>query len=165
MCLYIACMNLSCRCHCRCRHVAPLVYAVVVIAVAALSGCGGGGGKTALWPSPPPTPAPPISPTPTPVPTASPTPTSVVVAITPATAVLDVSRSLSFAAQVFGTPDSAALWSVTEANGGTVTDTGVYTAPAAAGTYHVLVASRADATKIAVATVRVRAATGTVSVN
>ncbi len=47
-------------------------------------------------------------------------------------------------------------WSVQEgAAGGTVSTTGVYTAPANAGTYHVVATSQADTTKIATVAVTV----------
>lgn len=52
-------------------------------------------------------------------------------------------------------------WSVTEgAAGGAVSATGLYTAPASAGTYHVVVAAKADAAKKATATVTVDSAGG-----
>lgn len=84
---------------------------------------------------------------------------------TPSPAVVDVSSSLPFAAQVTGAVDTGVTWSVYEDGGGVITAGGVYSAPATAGTYHVLATSNADTSKVAVVDVRVRAASGTVTVN
>jgi chitinase len=46
-------------------------------------------------------------------------------------------------------------WSVQEASGGTIDPTGLYTAPAAAGTYHVVATSVADSTKSGISVVTV----------
>jgi hypothetical protein len=51
-------------------------------------------------------------------------------------------------------------WSVRESGGGTVSSSGSYTAPAGAGTYHVVATSQADATKSATATITVTASGG-----
>ena len=45
--------------------------------------------------------------------------------------------TVAFRAQVTGTADSSVTWQVAEADGGTVDATGLYTAPAAEGTFHV----------------------------
>jgi hypothetical protein len=63
---------------------------------------------------------------------------------------------VSFAATVTGTADDGVVWSVQEGpSGGSVTSTGEYTAPATAGTYHVVAASHADTTWQQVAAVTV----------
>ena len=60
-----------------------------------------------------------------------------------------------FQATVFGTSDTAVAWSVQEATGGSVDADGTYTAPATAGTYHVVATSHADPTKSSAAAVSV----------
>ena len=80
----------------------------------------------------------------------SPPPPPVVVAVAPATAALDACQSATFTATVTGTSNGAVTWSVQEgAAGGSVTTAGVYTAPQAAGTYHVVAASVAAPASIA----------------
>ncbi|MFL5309649.1 MAG: hypothetical protein ACJ79H_04255 [Myxococcales bacterium] len=62
-----------------------------------------------------------------------------------------------FTVSVTGTQDTSVTWSVLEgASGGTVSADGLYTAPSAPGTFHVVAASHADASKSASATVVVR---------
>lgn len=56
-------------------------------------------------------------------------------------------RTQQFEAIVTGTDNKAVDWRVQESNGGSITNTGLYTAPTAPGTYHVIATSRADATK------------------
>ncbi len=66
--------------------------------------------------------------------------------------------SLTFTAAVSGTSNTAVTWSVQEGvAGGTITSTGVYTAPKSAGTYHVVAVSQADPSKSATAEVLVPA--------
>ncbi len=87
------------------------------------------------------------------------TPTPVVaVTISPKTATVAAGGTRTFTAAVTGTSNTAVTWSVQEASGcGSVTAAGVYTAPAAAATCHVVATSSADATKTDVATVTVTA--------
>ncbi len=83
-------------------------------------------------------------------------PPPITVAVTPATGTTDACKTLTFTATVGGTANQAVTWSVQEgAAGGTITAAGVYTAPANAGTYHVVATSAADSSKTAVATVTV----------
>src|SRR5262245_11346698 len=97
----------------------------------AASGCGGG----ATLPNPPP----PIS-----------------VQISPNAVTVSEGASQSFTAIVTGTNNTAVLWSVQEgAAGGTITAVGSYTAPATAGTFHVIATSQADSSKSAAATITV----------
>jgi hypothetical protein len=72
---------------------------------------------------------------------------------------MTTSGSTTFTATVTCTTNTNVTWSVVEANGGSITSSGVYTAPATAGTYHVKATSAADMTKSATATVTVNAAT------
>lgn len=87
------------------------------------------------------------------------------IAVSPSPSVLDVSSSLTFVAQITGAVDTAVTWSVQEAEGGAINSEGVYNAPATAGVYHVRATSNADPGKVAVVEVRVRAASGSVTVD
>src|SRR5438067_2377768 len=93
----------------------------------------------------------------------TPAPT-VMISITPHTTSVTSSGSVSFSAIVTGTANTAATWKVQEGSaGGAVTAAGVYTAPSAAGTYHVVATSVADPSKNDTATVNVTAVVVTVS--
>lgn len=84
--------------------------------------------------------------------------TSVSVAISPTLASMPTNGSQTFIATVARagiTIQDQVAWSVVEANGGSITSDGVYTAPATAGTYHAKATSGADSTKSATATVTV----------
>jgi uncharacterized protein YjdB len=85
------------------------------------------------------------------------TPTPVVaVDLVPSTASLSAGQAITFRATVTGTSNTAVIWSVQESSGcGSVTQAGVYTAPASARTCHVVATSSADSTKSATATVTV----------
>jgi hypothetical protein len=90
--------------------------------------------------------------------TTAPAPPPVVtIAVAPQTASTTTGQSLQFTATVAGSADTSATWAIAEAGGGTVTTTGLYTAPAAAGTYHVVATSGADGTRTATAAVTVAA--------
>src|SRR6266852_5790812 len=85
------------------------------------------------------------------------------VSVTPSSTSVSSGSTVSFTATVTGTSagqSSAVTWSVQEAGGGTVNSSGTYTAPATAGTYHVIATSVADPTKHGSATVLVTAAAG-----
>jgi hypothetical protein len=76
------------------------------------------------------------------------------VAVAPATGAVDACRPLTFTATVTNATNGSVTWSVQEgAAGGSITAGGVYTAPATAGTYHVVARSNADPTKTSVAEV------------
>ena len=78
------------------------------------------------------------------------------VAIEPAAATLSSGKSLRFIATVSGSDDVTATWSLQEGDaGGLIQPDGTYTAPAAAGIYHLIAASQADPAKNATATVTV----------
>jgi hypothetical protein len=83
----------------------------------------------------------------------------VAVTISPATASVVASKTQGFSCAITNSTDTACTWTVREgATGGSVTAAGVYAAPSAAGTYHVVATSHADATKSATATITVTAA-------
>jgi hypothetical protein len=82
----------------------------------------------------------------------------VAVTVSPRTTTVAAGGSVAFTATVTGTTNTAVAWSVQETSGcGSVTQAGVYSAPAAAATCHVVARSAADATKSDVATVTVTA--------
>ncbi len=66
------------------------------------------------------------------------------VVVTPGTVSLAQLASQTFTAVVTATGDTNMTWTVQETDGGVITAGGVYTAPAAAGTYHVVATSVAD---------------------
>ncbi|MGB8990354.1 MAG: Ig-like domain-containing protein, partial [Candidatus Sulfotelmatobacter sp.] len=78
----------------------------------------------------------------------------VAVSISPASASLLTGVTQQFTATITGTSNAAVTWSTT---GGTVSTDGLYTAPAATGTYTVTATSQADTTKSAFAAVTVTA--------
>jgi hypothetical protein len=82
---------------------------------------------------------------------------SVSVAISPSSAMVGQGATASFSATVSGTVVNASVtWSVQEgAAGGTVSSAGLYTAPQAAGTFHLVATSQADPSKNATATITV----------
>lgn len=86
----------------------------------------------------------------------------VAVTIAPATAALAPGGTVTFTATVTGASTEAVTWSAT---GGTITTAGVYTAPAAFGTYSVTAQSVADASRRATALVTVTSYTTGVSVH
>ncbi len=91
----------------------------------------------------------PPAPTPTP-------PAPVSVTITPASATADACRTLAFTATVSGTSNGAVTWTIQEGSaGGTIAADGIYTAPATAGTYHVVASSQESPGSSAVAAVTV----------
>ena len=91
-------------------------------------------------------------------PSASSPPSSVSVAIVPLTATVPEGGSLSFLATVKGVADTTVRWSVT---GGSITSSGVYTAPNTVGIYSVVATSVADAKAFASAVVTVELPTST----
>jgi hypothetical protein len=74
------------------------------------------------------------------------------VTISPGSVNLVAGGSAQFSAAVTGTNNTAVNWSVLEgAPGGTVTSTGLYTAPPYAGAFHVVATSQADSSQSATA--------------
>ncbi|MCJ8158430.1 glycoside hydrolase family 18 protein [Sphingomonas sp. LaA6.9] len=85
-----------------------------------------------------------------------PPPPVVQVSIAPADVEIVPSAIQQFACTVTGSTNTQCNWRVQEgAAGGTISAAGLYTAPAATGTYHVIAASAADPNRTATATVRV----------
>jgi hypothetical protein len=83
---------------------------------------------------------------------------AVAVTISPVTATLASGGTQQFTASVTGTTDGTVTWSIQEgAAGGTISSGGLYTAPASAGTYHVVATSNADHGKTAISVVTVTA--------
>lgn len=88
------------------------------------------------------------------------TPPAVAVSLSPTAAALTYGGTQQFTAAVTGATNTGVTWTVQEgAAGGAISSTGLYTAPSAAGTYHVVATSAADPTRSAVATVTVSAPT------
>jgi hypothetical protein len=79
-------------------------------------------------------------------------PTQVSISVSPGTANIQTGGQQQFTASVFGTSNTGVAW---KATGGTVTTTGLYTAPSTAGTYTVTATSAADSTKSASSTITV----------
>jgi len=78
------------------------------------------------------------------------------VTISPSTATLRPGDAAVFNATVSGSSNSAVTWTVQEgATGGSISDTGVYTAPVTNGTFHVIATSQANTTALATAAVTV----------
>jgi hypothetical protein len=119
-------------------------WAVIAFFVYAAVGCGGGGGGGGNQGGN----AGPIS-----------------VTVSPPTTSGTLGDTVNFSAQVSGTGNQAVTWSIQEgAAGGVVSNTGVYTAGVVPGVYHVVATSQADASKSALATIVVRAGSGTINV-
>jgi len=70
-----------------------------------------------------------------------------------------VNQNVNFTADVRRSDNKKVTWSAVETNGGNISATGIYTAPATAGTYHVKAVSAADPTKSATATITVESTT------
>lgn len=81
-------------------------------------------------------------------------PTQVSVSVSPGTASLQAGGQQQFTALISGTSNTAVTWT---ASGGTITTSGLYTAPAAAGTYTVTALSAGSSSTSASATVSVSA--------
>lgn len=79
------------------------------------------------------------------------------ISISPTTTTVNQGSTKQFTATVTGTTNTAVTWSVTGTGNGSITSAGLYTAPAKAGTFTVVVKSSADTTKTASATITVSA--------
>ncbi len=80
---------------------------------------------------------------------------SVAVTISPAKATLYAGETQSFVVTISGIDDKSVNWAVDEEEGGTISVSGLYTAPKLQGVYHVTVTSRSRPEKKAVATITV----------
>ncbi len=82
---------------------------------------------------------------------------SITVTITPAKATLFAGERQTFVAIVAGIDDKSVNWAVEEEDGGTITDSGLYTAPKIQGVYHITAASKRRPQTKALATITVLA--------
>jgi len=88
------------------------------------------------------------------------------IAVSPATAAINSCLTYQFGTIISGTSNTGVTWSIQEgAAGGTISATGLYTAPAIAGIYHIVAVSKADVTKSSVAAVTVTDKVVSVSVS
>jgi hypothetical protein len=85
----------------------------------------------------------------------TPDPDPVTVTLSESSVTLPPGGLWGFFADVTGSENTEVTWSVQEPDGGTITDGGLYTAPLATGTFHVVATSQADPEVAAVATVTV----------
>ena len=83
---------------------------------------------------------------------------TVLVSVSPAQVSLLLNGTQKFTATVSGSANGSVAWSVVEGTGGAIATDGTYTAPANAGTFHVVATAEADPQKSASATVTVSAA-------
>ncbi len=79
----------------------------------------------------------------------------IAVSVFPGTTTVDANAGQDFSSTVTGASNTNVNWSVQEAGGGTISASGVYSAPAAAGTYHVVATSASDGTTKGTAAVTV----------
>lgn len=84
----------------------------------------------------------------------------IAVSINPATTSVVAGATRQFTALVTGTTNTGVTFSVLDAGGGTISTSGLYTAPLFGGTYRVQATSVADPTKSAIATITVTDAGG-----
>jgi hypothetical protein len=81
---------------------------------------------------------------------------AVAISLTNTAATIDVGNQFQLIANVTGTVNVAVSWAIQEGtSGGTITSSGVYTAPGVDGTFHVIATSQADSSQKATATVTV----------
>jgi hypothetical protein len=123
------------------HRICGLIITIVMVMVL-LAGCGSGGGGGG-----------------------DNTPPLIAVTVSPDSAQLVPAQVTTFSASVSGTNNQQIIWSVLEGlAGGTITNTGVYTAPGLAGTFHVVASSQADPQQSTIVTITVLsgAANGTV---
>lgn len=79
------------------------------------------------------------------------------VTVVPASVTVITKASRYFACTVANEPGAGCTWKVSEANGGTIDASGLYVAPDAPGTFHVVATSSKDSSASATATVTVTA--------
>jgi Kelch motif protein/galactose oxidase-like protein len=84
----------------------------------------------------------------------------VVVTITPATVTLSPGGTQAFNASVVGHTDQSVTWTVQETGGGSISNSGIYSATAAVGFFHVIATSVADPTFNGIATITITTSTG-----
>lgn len=86
-------------------------------------------------------------------------PVAVQIGVSPSNTTLNMNATQAFSASVTGSSNTAVTWTVVEADGGSITAGGLYTAPAKLGTFHVKATSQADASRSAQATITVNGPT------
>lgn len=86
---------------------------------------------------------------------AAPAPQVIGVTISPSGASVWTGGTQAFQATVSGTANQSVTWRVVESSGGSISATGLYTAPGTAGSFHVQATSVADLTKSAQAPITV----------
>jgi uncharacterized protein YjdB len=80
------------------------------------------------------------------------------VKVLPAAVTVSVGSTVNFTATVSGVQNQKVTWRVRQITGGSITQTGVYTAPKTPGTYDVIATSMADPTKSCTVPITVQAA-------
>jgi len=116
-----------------------VLLVATLLAVGMLSACGGGSTNTANDSTPP---LPPV----------------ISVSVSPAATSVDQGDTLQISASVIGSGNQAETWSIQEGSaGGSISQTGLYTAPAAAMDVHVVATSVADPNKSSSALVTLNA--------
>jgi len=125
-------------------YVAPATAGTYLVTAASVAVPAKTATATVVVSAPPPPPPPP--------------PPAVAVTISPSSITLDACKGQVFTATVTNSSNGAVTWRVTEGSaGGSLAGNGIYTAPQAAGTYHVVATSVADPTKTAQGTITVGA--------
>src|SRR5215470_854611 len=110
-----------------------LLLVSTLLVIGMLSACGGGSTDT---------PPPPVT----------------GVSVSPTSALMDQGATIQFSAMVLGSSNHAVAWSIREGTGGgSISQTGLYTAPAAAMEVHVVATSAGDSSRSSAALVTVRA--------
>ena len=112
---------------------------IVTLAIC-MVGCSGGNGGSVMRPQP-----------------------AVTVSVSGASTPLNAGTDRTFTAHVTGSSNSAVTWSVLENGGGSITQAGVYTAPAIPGTYTVKAVAQGDTTALGKAAVPVIIPEGSIS--
>jgi len=113
------------------------LLAATLLAMGMLSACGGGSTNRTNNPTPPPVTG---------------------VSVSPMSATVDQGATIQFSASVAGTTNQAVVWSLQEGTGGgSISQTGMYTAPATATEVHVVATSAGDPSRSSTAVVTVRA--------
>jgi uncharacterized protein YjdB len=93
-------------------------------------------------------------------------PLPVVVTVSPSPGAVDACKTLQLTATVTNTTNRSVTWSIQEgAAGGSVSTSGVYTAPSTGGTYHTVATSVADPGKYAITAITVTERVLSVAVN
>jgi hypothetical protein len=101
------------------RHVQSVLKTLLVLLAVSLISCGGGGSR-------------------------GPGDAGIIVSVSGASTLLNTGAARTFTAKVSGTSNTGVTWSVVESGGGSITQAGIYTAPALPGTYTVKAISQAN---------------------